>query len=159
MALTTLSQAQPPYPVVVGSFLKTAFTIAAIGSTPIVVNAPPGIYRFTAIVIITTLEGEMHASPGDWIIKGVQGEFYPCKPDIFEATYQKPDAASFRARPQEPGLSKEWLDELIEDTTRRFIADAKEPLSTWAIHLARVGMNFLRDALVDSLAAQEKEEK
>ena len=56
MALTTLSQAQPPYPVVVGSFLKTAFTIAAIGSTPIVVNAPPGIYRFTAIVIITTLE-------------------------------------------------------------------------------------------------------
>ena len=38
--------------------------------------------------IIPTLEGEMIASPGDWIIRGVQGEFYPCKPDIFEATYE-----------------------------------------------------------------------
>ncbi len=37
---------------------------------------------------ITTLEGQMHASPGDWIIRGVKGEFYPCKPDIFEATYE-----------------------------------------------------------------------
>ena len=36
-----------------------------------------------------TLEGTMCAGPGDWIIKGVQGEFYPCKPDIFEATYEK----------------------------------------------------------------------
>ena len=37
---------------------------------------------------IKTLEGEMAAQPGDWIIKGVKGEFYPCKPDIFEATYE-----------------------------------------------------------------------
>jgi hypothetical protein len=37
---------------------------------------------------IPTLEGVMTASPGDWIIKGVQGELYPCKPDIFEATYE-----------------------------------------------------------------------
>ena len=37
---------------------------------------------------IFTLEGTMSASPGDWIIKGVAGEFYPCKPDIFEATYE-----------------------------------------------------------------------
>lgn len=36
---------------------------------------------------IETLEGTMTASPGDWIICGVQGELYPCKPDIFEATY------------------------------------------------------------------------
>ena len=39
-------------------------------------------------IIIQTLEGEMTASLGDWIIKGIQGEFYPCKPDIFEATYE-----------------------------------------------------------------------
>jgi hypothetical protein len=39
-------------------------------------------------VYIPTLEGTMTASPGDWIIKGVKGEFYPCKPDIFEATYE-----------------------------------------------------------------------
>jgi hypothetical protein len=40
-------------------------------------------------VVIGTLEGEMRADPGDWIIKGVKGEFYPCKPDIFEATYDR----------------------------------------------------------------------
>lgn len=38
---------------------------------------------------IKTLEGTMRAELGDYIIKGVQGEFYPCKPDIFEATYLK----------------------------------------------------------------------
>lgn len=37
---------------------------------------------------IITLEGTMWASVGDYIIKGVQGEFYPCKPDIFEQTYE-----------------------------------------------------------------------
>jgi hypothetical protein len=37
---------------------------------------------------ITTLEGVMKAQPGDYIIKGVKGEFYPCKPDIFEQTYE-----------------------------------------------------------------------
>lgn len=38
---------------------------------------------------IATLEGVMTASVGDYIIKGVQGEFYPCKPDIFEKTYEE----------------------------------------------------------------------
>lgn len=37
---------------------------------------------------IRTLEGPIMASKGDWIIRGVQGEHYPCKPDIFEATYE-----------------------------------------------------------------------
>jgi len=40
-------------------------------------------------LIIPTLEGDIEASVGDYIIKGVQGEFYPCKPDIFEQTYEK----------------------------------------------------------------------
>lgn len=39
-------------------------------------------------MMIATLEGFHHANLGDYIIKGVQGEFYPCKPDIFEATYE-----------------------------------------------------------------------
>ena len=39
-------------------------------------------------LVVATLEGAMRAWPGDFIIKGVQGEFYPCKPDIFEATYE-----------------------------------------------------------------------
>jgi len=37
---------------------------------------------------IVTLEGTMRADPGDWIIKGVSGEFYPCKPGIFARTYE-----------------------------------------------------------------------
>lgn len=44
----------------------------------------PGTPQHLAIV---TLEGEMVANAGDWIIRGVQGEFYPCRGDIFEATY------------------------------------------------------------------------
>ena len=46
----------------------------------------PGINNF---LIIDTLEGPMTASPGDYIIKGIKGEFYPCNPDIFEATYEE----------------------------------------------------------------------
>lgn len=42
----------------------------------------------TGFLLIATLEGVMHAKPGDWIIRDVQGEFYPCKPDIFAATYE-----------------------------------------------------------------------
>lgn len=40
-----------------------------------------------ANMIVPTLEGEMMAAPGDWIIRGVAGEIYSCKPDIFAATY------------------------------------------------------------------------
>lgn len=39
-------------------------------------------------LVIRTLEGDHRASEGDYIIKGIKGEFYPCKPDIFEATYE-----------------------------------------------------------------------
>ena len=41
------------------------------------------------VLKIETLEGTMIAQEGDWIIKGVNGEFYPCKPDIFEKTYEE----------------------------------------------------------------------
>lgn len=40
------------------------------------------------VVQIPTLEGEMRAEAGDWIIRGIKGEIYPCKPDIFAATYE-----------------------------------------------------------------------
>lgn len=43
------------------------------------------------VAFIKTLEGTMRADEGDWIIKGVNGEFYPCKPDIFEKTYERID--------------------------------------------------------------------
>jgi len=40
-------------------------------------------------IFISTLEGDHRVGEGDWIIQGVQGELYPCKPDIFDATYEK----------------------------------------------------------------------
>lgn len=40
-------------------------------------------------ILIETLEGTMRATIGDWIIRGVQGELYPCKPDIFDQTYEE----------------------------------------------------------------------
>ena len=48
-------------------------------------------YEDKTTLIINTLEGDMTVSKGDFIIKGVKGEFYPCKPDIFEMTYEKLD--------------------------------------------------------------------
>jgi len=44
--------------------------------------------RVIGHVVISTLEGDMRGEVGDWIIRGVKGEFYPCKPDIFAATYE-----------------------------------------------------------------------
>lgn len=40
------------------------------------------------VFMVRTLEGDMKVSPGDWIITGVNGEKYPCKPDVFEKTYE-----------------------------------------------------------------------
>ena len=51
---------------------------------PVVVDA----YQTDREMNIETLEGVMHAEPGDWIITGVNGERYPCKPDIFQKTYE-----------------------------------------------------------------------
>jgi len=45
-------------------------------------------YGDDGLMRIETLEGRMIAQPGDWIIRGVKGELYPCKPDIFAATYE-----------------------------------------------------------------------
>ena len=51
---------------------------------PVVIQA----CQLLSPVNIVTLEGTMHAQAGDWLIRGVKGELYPCKPDIFEATYE-----------------------------------------------------------------------
>ena len=51
---------------------------------PIVIEA----YKTDKAMIIPTLEGPLRAAPGDWIITGLRGEQYPCKPDIFEKTYE-----------------------------------------------------------------------
>lgn len=52
-------------------------------------NFMGGIVENKGAIVIHTLEGDMEASIGDYIIKGVNGEFYPCKPDIFDKTYEE----------------------------------------------------------------------
>lgn len=51
-------------------------------------NGQGGFQAWPDRVMIPTLEGLMTANVGDWIIKGIKGELYPCKPDIFAATYE-----------------------------------------------------------------------
>ena len=72
-------------------------------------------WRSSNVMAIETLEGTMTANVGDWIIKGVAGEFYPCKPDIFEATYEPTTNCSkleqtFTAKiiPPEDFPDREW---------------------------------------------------
>lgn len=55
--------------------------------------AAAGIMHKCCVPIIKTLEGFHEISPGDWIITGVEGERYPCKPRIFDATYEPADGA------------------------------------------------------------------
>lgn len=73
--------------------------LKAYRKKPIVIQA----YQTDEVVEIKTLEGTMTANIGDWVITGVKGEQYPCKPDIFEATYEpadKPDALSATIKEQ-----------------------------------------------------------
>ena len=51
---------------------------------PVVIEA----YKTDRVIYIETLEGKMKAEKGDWIIRGIKGELYPCKPDIFKKTYE-----------------------------------------------------------------------
>ena len=79
-----------------GRFRKKPVEVDAIrwtGANPNRVKAFTGeqalIDYGTGELKIPTLEGVMTAQIGDWIIRGIQDEFYPCKPDIFEATYEE----------------------------------------------------------------------
>ena len=61
-----------------------------MGDHPAVIKMPDWVVGFdNEKGWVETLEGGHIVTPGDWIITGVQGEHYPCKPDIFEATYEK----------------------------------------------------------------------
>ena len=98
---------------------------------------------------IYTLEGKMDASPGDWIIKGVKGEFYPCKPDIFAATYDPANQPTAPVVPAE-GLDSErlvaaWLAETEGFASRqeRLMDDilAECDLAPWLHAACQVGID------------------
>lgn len=63
---------------------KNKSQVARFRKKPVIIEA----YQTEVEMVISTLEGDMIASPGDWIITGVNGEQYPCKPNIFEKTYE-----------------------------------------------------------------------
>lgn len=97
-------------------------------------------------LVIHTLEGDHHASPGDYIIKGVNGEFYPCKPDIFAKTY----ASATLTPPNEP-LTPNELREMdgepvwVEEVEHWALIDIEKsgqwagiPFAVWAEN----GANF-----------------
>ena len=60
----------------------------AIQQNKVILHGMGKLTRDEPWVEISTLEGTMRGDRGDWIIRGVQGELYPCKPDIFEMTYE-----------------------------------------------------------------------
>ena len=82
-------------------FRKMPVCIEAFQLTPEIFDEHPNVDVFstpnreivydplTRTATIDTLEGLMTAKIGDWIIKGIKGEFYPCKPDVFAATYEE----------------------------------------------------------------------
>lgn len=111
-------------------FTKKPVTIEAVQFTEVLRDAivldgvpcPEGVTRgattwnqrdrkiWRAEFFIKTLEGRMNVDIGDWIIKGVKGEFYPCKPDIFEMTY---DRAALSSQPS-PELGEVSDAELLD---------------------------------------------
>jgi hypothetical protein len=83
-----------------GMYRKKPVTIEAVQLRDLEIRTLMALQHFAGLVndkllavsdgvLINTLEGTMKASVGDFIIKGVQGELYPCKPDIFEKTYEE----------------------------------------------------------------------
>lgn len=113
---------------------------------------------------IKTLEGVMTVSPGDWIIQGVKGEIYPCKPDIFEMTYE-PKAKALALAIREPFA--DGRDHLTESGTFQSdkfpwcsagfvplkITDpaARDLLALYAVRRSSVDTAFHRD-LIEALA-------
>ncbi|WDH77921.1 hypothetical protein PTQ19_10345 [Microbacterium esteraromaticum] len=94
-------------------------------------------------LFIHTLEGQMRADIGDWIIRGVQGEFYPCKPDIFEQTYQRPSAAT----PAVKQTPLQRLDDAIHNFVEQTGGEGKT-VSGWVLGTATSRIDFSDDDLL-----------
>lgn len=75
------------------------------GGTAVIEHDPTGDFG----LVIKTLEGEMYADYKDWIIKGVEGEFYPCKPDIFAKTYEEvKEPPTPKTQEEKIAFRKDW---------------------------------------------------
>jgi len=92
---------------------------------PVVVEAYPVREAFN----IETLEGTMHARPGDWLITGVNGEQYPCKADIFEKTYEPADTPP----PSPWTLVSERLPDPVRSTRYLVTARNRPIVAVWDV--------------------------
>lgn len=120
---------------------------------PVVITA----WQTDIDLYIKTLEGEMHASPGDWIITGVNGEQYPCKPDIFEKTYEPAD---LEPTPDARELAKEIVDYVSEEEYGA-IAFAEKFIAAHDAHLldeaAERGVKWLLDGFAEEWLSDDAE--
>lgn len=101
-------------------------------------GADGGVFWMNGSLFINTLEGRLEVSLYDWIIKGVAGEIYPCKPDIFEATYTEAGA-------YDGSVSDGYhtFDELYEHRFRLFLALMQAfPAQSWASKVHSDGTSY-----------------
>ena len=92
---------------------------------------------------IYTLEGKMLASPGDWIIRGVNGEYYPCKPDIFEATYSPATLAAGQATAAQAVVQDDLITLLKPTTSAELL---------WLLKLAHLVISDVDKTLEETFA-------
>lgn len=127
-----------------GSYRKRPVVIEAVQYAPNMERLPDGVEEVYdgayTTAHIQTLEGKMIVSPGDWIITGVNGERYPCKPDIFAMTYEPADA------PPAPAPARvAQLEEALGDAQLvicRYTCDLEEePIHTKACRAAMAALD------------------
>lgn len=110
------------------------------------------------VIQIQTLEGEVEASFGDWIIKGVKGEFYPCKPDIFALTYSQV-ADEGDAGPIYTNVPDGWQLDTTANGVRVKAPNGRSATLTTALgltHNDRVLFDFLQAILHTPVVVEEK---
>lgn len=124
-------------------FRKKPIVIEASQYAPNMAQLPPGVWEEWSMpgnsgnctACIDTPEGCMTVSPGDWVITGVKGEHYPCKPDIFSLTYEPADKPSQEVTGS-PGSPDDAPPQGTPPTTENIMAIIMEQL-TYAIDAAR----------------------
>jgi hypothetical protein len=124
---------------------------------PITISSRKGVTG----MLISTFEGNMIAQKGDWIIKGVKGEVYPCKPDIFEQTYED-DALYLQKAVNCHEKLVEACHNLAEtmgiDVAIGELAKSENPMVKGAGIILKGIQQQAREALKDAEAGEEKEE-
>lgn len=124
----------------------------------------------TGFLMIRTMEGDMTVRVGDWVIQGIKSEFYPCKPDIFAATYEQVDQDGNRVNStQYPESTNtpvmtvaaviEWLEGEKEDieATRKSTETSYGALGTMTVNLQAETVQILIDNLAKSTFEQMDE--